>query len=402
MTPWLRTLLASAPRRAALLSLSFAPLGITVPSRAAEPSAKAQAAAHFERGVELAKEAAYAEALIEFSRAYELSPHYSTLYNIAQAYVGLGKPVQAVDTLKRYLAEGGAQIGIDRRRAVEAELVKQFARTATLDIQVDGSVAANAEVSVDGEVVGRAPLPRPVRVAIGVHRVSVRAENGATSEQNITVAGEEQHTLRFELTPRATSPHTTSPAASPATSLGWLHVTCAAAGVRVSVDGTEVGVTPLRAPLALAAGAHRILFRASDRPEAARNVSLAPATTAELDCGFVALRGESNHSGAQKTWGYVLGAVGIGLGAATVAHFAWNYGRYNDWNDERDAYLAAPSRDKRLHANALGTSIERASAVTIVLGVGAGLALGAGTLLIVTDTSSSKGPRASLSFRGSF
>ena len=396
MTPWLRTLLTSAPGRAALFSLSFAPLAVAAPSRAADANVKAQASAHFERGVELAKEGAYAEALIEFSRAYELSPHYSTLYNIAQAYVGLGKPVQAVDALKRYLAEGGAQIGIDRRRAVEAELVKQFARTATLDIQVD---APRAEVSVDGEVVGRTPLPAPIRVAIGVHRVTARSEAGATSEQSVTVAGEEQHTLRFALTP---SKPPNSPAPSPAPSRGWLRVTCALPNVRVSVDGVELATTALRAPIELAPGVHRVVFRDAAHPETPRNASIAPATTVDLDCGFVATQNEPHRSEAQKTWGYVIGALGVGLGAATGAHFAWNYGRYNDWNDERDAYVAAPSADKRLHANALGASIERASAVTVVLGIGAALALGTGTLLVVTDTSSPKSPRAGLSFRGSF
>lgn len=379
-----------------LASLSLAPLSVALPSRAAEPSVKAQASAHFERGVELAKEAAYAEALIEFSRAYELSPHYSTLYNIAQAYVGLGKPVQAVDALKRYLAEGGAQIGIDRRRAVEAELVKQFARTATLTIEVD---AANAEVSIDGEVVGQSPLSAPVRVAIGVHRVSARLENGVTREQSITVAGEEQHTLRLELTPGA--PSLSPRPASTEPPRGWLHITCAVPNVRVSADDADLGVTPLPAPLALSAGVHRVRFRDAGHPETPRSVTIAPATTAELDCGF-APAAPSQHAGAQKTWGYVLGAVGLGLGAATVAHFAWNYGRYNDWNDERDAYAAAPSAEKRLHANALGASIERASAVTIVLGVSAGLALGTGTLLVLTDASSAQGPGARLSFHSSF
>ncbi|MFZ5896732.1 MAG: hypothetical protein ACOY0T_37090 [Myxococcota bacterium] len=364
----------------------------------AQQDKKSVAAAHFARGVELANEGAYAEALIEFKRAYEQSPHYSVLYNIGQAYVGLGKPVQAVDALKRYLAEGGAQIALDRRRAVEAEIVKQFARTALVTVDVN---VAGATVSVDGEIVGRSPLRDPVRLAIGTHRISARSDAGQQDERELTVAGEESHRVHLELplpAPVAATPTT------PTSSNGWAYVACPQTGVNVSVDGAELGATPLRAPIQLAAGNHEIVFRDAAHPNGERRAfTLVAGQSVRIDCGWSAPTAVSRSS--KSTWGYVLGAVGIGLGGAAAAHFVWNLGRYNEWNDLYDSYGERPTASTRIAANELGASVERASIVTIALGVSAGIALGTGTVLLVTDSPSKPstgGANTWLSWRGAF
>src|SRR6185369_7607888 len=75
--------------------------------RADEGSERVAARQHFAKGVALAKQRAYANALSEFQQAYAAVPHFSVLYNIGQAQIALGQSAQAVATLQRYLDEGG-------------------------------------------------------------------------------------------------------------------------------------------------------------------------------------------------------------------------------------------------------------------------------------------------------
>lgn len=382
--------------RLAGLSLLFTPLSVGWPkTAAAEPAAKGLAASHFARGVELANEGAYAAALIEFGRAYETSPHYSVLYNMGQAYIGLGKPVQAVEMLRRYLNEGGAQLTLERRRDVEAEIVKQYARTGSVRIEAS---APGALITVDGEPVGTAPLNDPIRVAIGVHRIRGELPSGEQAEQTLSIAGEEAHAIRLELAPN-------TPPSSVKTS-AWVQVVCPYKDVAISIDGVPHGFTPLASPLELPPGPHRVSFSGAANPAGSSlQLALAAGQTLRADCGWP-VAPESTR-GSRTTWGYVLGAVGIGLGGAAAAHFAWNLGRYHDWQDAYEAYQDNPSNANREHANALAESIERASVVTVALGIGAGVALGTGTLLIVTDGRPSSNNRAQggntwLSWRGNF
>lgn len=109
---------AMNPRRLPIaLSLAALLAGSGV-ARAEPPSdsAKTEAATHFARALGLVDKRRLQEAVVEFQRAYALRPHYSVLYNIAVAYIGLGKPVEAVDALERTLTEGSSEISPARLR----------------------------------------------------------------------------------------------------------------------------------------------------------------------------------------------------------------------------------------------------------------------------------------------
>jgi hypothetical protein len=179
-------------------------------AQGAEPDHRAEARRRYERALELVDEGAYAEAVVEFSRAYELAPHHTVLYNLGQAYVALGKPVEAIDALRRFLAEGGAQVAADRRAQVEQEIRRQEARVGTLAVETEPPGAA---VQLDGGDVGKTPLPAPVRVGIGVHRVSATLAGRARAEQSVTVAGEEQKVVHLALA--LVPPPAAAPPASP-------------------------------------------------------------------------------------------------------------------------------------------------------------------------------------------
>ena len=91
--------------------------------------------------------------------------------------------------------------------------------------------------------------------------------------------------------------------------------------------------------------------------------------------------------------GYVLGGLGVGLAAATLGHYFWNHARFEDWKNENSA-LTDPSATNRhqrqIDNNDLAASIERASRVTVSLGLSSGALLATGTTLIIVDAGSPK------------
>ena len=248
-------------------------LALLVAAAPAGADSKEEAKRHFDRALELVDEGGFEEAVIEFKRAYDLTPHYMVLFNLGQAYVGLGSPVEAVDTLKRYLEEGGDRIQPDRRAAVEAEIKRQQARIARLTITAkpDGGT-----VWVDEKEAGVTPLTAPVRVGIGRHVVLVRREGYLPSEKRITVAGEEKRSLHFDLKPVQTAPVVVAPAR--------LEIHCRIPDVQVFSGQSLIGVTPMREPSTLPAGSHQIVFRRRGYGDKTLNLLLGPGAHESVDC----------------------------------------------------------------------------------------------------------------------
>jgi len=88
----------------------------------------------------------------------------------------------------------------------------------------------------------------------------------------------------------------------------------------------------------------------------------------------------------QRTLAYVVGAAGVVLSAVAVVHYSWNRDRYQEWQGKYASYYRDPTEPNRRDTNALSDSIDRASAVTVVLAVGAGVALGTSGVLWVTSS----------------
>jgi len=101
-----------------------------------------------------------------------------------------------------------------------------------------------------------------------------------------------------------------------------------------------------------------------------------------------------------------LGAARVVLASAALAHYAWNRGLYEDWQESYDAYHPVPRPARRSTANALAESVDRASRVTVALAIGAGVTLGAGTVLFFSSSTTSGARAASderwIGVRGSF
>lgn len=212
---------------------------LCAPAAAQEATdAQAAAAARFERGLELFDEGQDAAALAEFERAYELSPAWQVLYNIARVRARIGHVVEAVDTFERYLREGGGSLAPERAAEVRAELARLRVRIAR--VTVETNVPASTIV-VDGVDVGRTPLPAPLRIAAGRHRIGARADGHAFAQVEVLLAGDVDRRVEIELHP------TTAARAT-------LRVRSALPDVLVRVDGREIGRTPIGETIAVEPG----------------------------------------------------------------------------------------------------------------------------------------------------
>lgn len=173
----------------------------------------------FEQGVKLA-ESNPKGALAAFRLAHEIRPDFNAHYNIGRICVRLKDDACARTAFEQYLKEGGGDIPAKRRKEVEAELKSlgaSGAAKAATALVIKASVSG-AYVKVDGVVVGRTPLDKPVPVSAGAHKVVLVAD-GSVIEKSATVASGATESVEFEVKkddPPAPLPAAPPPAPEPA------------------------------------------------------------------------------------------------------------------------------------------------------------------------------------------
>jgi hypothetical protein len=204
-------------------------------AQAPEPSAADRTAAQeaYRHALELFDAGRYAEALVDFKRAYALAPAFRILYNLGLCHAALGDSLAAVEAFSGYLRQGGARIDSPRRAQVDAEIARLSKQLAWLTLEV---VEPGAELSVDGAVVGKGPLTRELRLNAGRHAVEVRSADGTLKTQSVTLGAGSEQRLRFEA-------HGVSTSASPASSDGGSAVLATPAASRREVPWLAWGVT---------------------------------------------------------------------------------------------------------------------------------------------------------------
>lgn len=149
------------------------------------PSAadRAEARQHFQNGVGAYGHQDYAAALEEFQNAYRLAPHPSVLVNMANCYVGLQRPAEALVYFERYLNES-PNLTPAQRTAVEHQMSDLHARVGDVRVNITPSDAPGLAVTLDGQVVS---LARPARILPGHYVVQAVAEGMETARQEIDV-----------------------------------------------------------------------------------------------------------------------------------------------------------------------------------------------------------------------
>jgi tetratricopeptide (TPR) repeat protein len=153
-----------------------------------------EAGRHFRRGVALYGEADYRAALVEFRRAYELSPNASVLYNVGETEYQLQDYAAALATFERYLAESSPQ---DPQRAdVGATMEILRARVGHVRLM---TVPVGAEVTVDDRAAGKTPFAAPLRVTIGHRKLTAQMTGRTPVTKYVDVAADDELTITLEI-----------------------------------------------------------------------------------------------------------------------------------------------------------------------------------------------------------
>lgn len=178
-----------------LLTIGLAPL--STPSAFASPD-NSEAQEHFDRGVELYRTGDTESALIEFTRAYELSPNYRLLYNIAQAAVELQDYVKAKENFQAYLSQGGDEISRERQTSVKKELDRLETYIARIELVVDTDAP---EIKIDGIEIDPSRIEaNGIVVSAGRRKIEVFQQGYEPWEKVIDIAGQDELRVEVHLT----------------------------------------------------------------------------------------------------------------------------------------------------------------------------------------------------------
>lgn len=150
---------------------------VMIPS-AAMAQSPSEARVAFQEGVQHFGARRFAEALVSFQRAYRVRPHPSVMVNIANCYLELEQPLEAISWFERYLRDA-AGVTPEQRAQIERTVAEARQRLASLNVL---AVPAGAEIYIDGTSIGVAPLRGPREVAAGPHVLEARAPNGGSAQ----------------------------------------------------------------------------------------------------------------------------------------------------------------------------------------------------------------------------
>lgn len=172
------------------------PQSTVAQSKGSEDADSAKAAARFQLAVDLYHEGSFEGALAEFKKAYQISPSYRVLYNIAQTQYALHDFVGAYKSVIQYQSEGKDEIPADRQVQVAEMTAKLRERIAHLEITAN---VAGAEVRVDDVSVGTSPLLGSVPVNAGTRKISAVKAGLPVAVRTVTLAGKESVKVELHL-----------------------------------------------------------------------------------------------------------------------------------------------------------------------------------------------------------
>jgi tetratricopeptide (TPR) repeat protein len=215
------------------------------PAQPTEATLK-EAAEHYRAGLELYADGEYQRAAVEFDRAYELVPNYRALYNIGQVRIQLHNYARATKALEAYLKEGGDKIDAERKKSVNEDLAMLATRTALLTVETNEE---GADVTVDGDPVGKSPLPEPLLLDTGDHRIGVSKPGFIARENLVTLASRDNLSTRVDIQKEeeAKAPVVVmAPQAQPADRTAWIWGTWSATAA-FAVGAGVTGVLGIKA-----------------------------------------------------------------------------------------------------------------------------------------------------------
>jgi tetratricopeptide (TPR) repeat protein len=178
---------------AALLCASFA-LGAPL-TAFAQPAPTTeevqQAQARWNEGKAAFEAGNFEAARLAFKQAYSVLPHPAFLQNIGEAELRTGRMVEAARHLSQYLRASPSTA--PQREGAKKSLQKAAERLGTVLVETN---VDEAEVRVDGELVGKSPLGSAVwYVEPGEHAITVRKEGYAEASAKAYVLSGDAKTI---------------------------------------------------------------------------------------------------------------------------------------------------------------------------------------------------------------
>jgi hypothetical protein len=203
---------------------------------------KAEARGHFEKGLHLLQEEAWAAALAEFLISRELYPTRAATTNAAVALRKLQRFDESLDMFEALLRDF-ANVSAGDRAIAQRAIAELRERVGTIDLT---GAEPGAAIVVGGQARGEYPPVTPIRVSAGTHLVRVLKEGFEPFEGRADVAGGQTARLTAKMRPLAAS--------------GRLKVTeRSGRTLDVLIDGVVVGQTPWEGIQAI--GRHTVLLK---------------------------------------------------------------------------------------------------------------------------------------------
>lgn len=179
-------------------------------------------------GDKAAKSKDWATAARSYDAANKAAPSDAALDGLANAQYSGGQLGEAHASYTEWLAKYGAKASAAKKRTAETRLKELEGKTAPVTIVVN---EAGAAVSIDDRPVGTSPLPAPVRLGTGAHKLRITKDGFAPFEQSPQVADGSPMTVQAQLVSSAAKGRVTVKEKS-------------GKPVRVLVDNVDVGDAP--------------------------------------------------------------------------------------------------------------------------------------------------------------
>jgi len=169
-------------------------------------SDKKQAQALQAEGLRLMQKGDNQGALAKFEEAFRLVSSPKILFNMGKAHLALGDEAKADEDFERFLDEA-PYAPKESRDEAQRRVETLRPRLAYLEVQTDD---VGSTISIDGKVVGTAPLARPSVVLPGSHQVLVeKPEMTPQTRQVAPIAGQKLRVV-VKLVSAAASPVVTA------------------------------------------------------------------------------------------------------------------------------------------------------------------------------------------------
>jgi hypothetical protein len=182
-------------------------LALAAPSRADDDATTTAAARErFKEGVTYFDQKQYEKARAAFVQAYALKKHPAVLLNLAHSELRSNHERDAAQHFAQYLREAG-DASPEQKDAAEQGLAAAKQAVQELTVTTD----AEAEVLVDGQSQGTAPLPGALYVEPGAHTVQAKKGEKVVT-QNITAKAGETREVKLRFSPEALAGAATKPA----------------------------------------------------------------------------------------------------------------------------------------------------------------------------------------------